>query len=171
MNTFGESEKTVLKKNKKQKNPVVWVWSPSQTLERTVYEQLYLNDSYTIPPAVSKAAGTISLLSSDLIEENMLSASVQTHTHSHTHARTHIPHQTEMSPGLCWIKFPAIVFSRQPFGGEHTTNGPTKWTHKPGWGLGKQMVLLIFWKGKKKNNRRQPYQLASLHLLQGKAQP
>lgn len=66
-----------------------------------MYEQLYLNDSYTIPPAVSKAAGTISLLSSDLIEENMLSASVQTHTHSHTHARTHIPHQTEMSPGLC----------------------------------------------------------------------
>ena len=60
------------------------VSSPSQTLQWTVYEQLYLNDSYRIPPAVSKAAETITLQGNDLIEENTLSASVQTHTHTHT---------------------------------------------------------------------------------------
>ena len=73
------------------------VSSPSQTLQWTVYEHLYLKDSYGIPPSVSKAAETTTLQGNDQIEDNtVLSFCTNTHTHTHTH-----PPQTEMSPGLC----------------------------------------------------------------------
>lgn len=62
------------------------VSSPAQTLWWTVYEQLCLNDSYRISPALSTAAGIIILWGNALIERTRFQP-LQTHTHTHTPTR------------------------------------------------------------------------------------
>ena len=95
--------------------------SPSQTLWWTVCEQLYLKDSYGIPPSVSKAAETTTLQGNDQIEDNtLLLASVHTHTHTHTH--THMHPRQRCHRACVELNFLPLCSPGQPCGGEHAAN-------------------------------------------------